>query len=613
MGVYIRTQATKPLEQNTVQVDHSLHETWMKDLRFAVNYLETGWQNLTEAMEGNGLFILDSKNNQINFCRSVGLGDDSEAASQQIRDMMQASAEGRLFVRSKTSGMLMQIRTRTLTKDECTIDMSEEQHSIPGVEGLEEAARPMKKPKSPSIFTRIASWFSSKYAQKITAYEAALARYQNFTAGFAKLPAAKVNLNDASRNRQQTELLSDEQKARKQVKEEQQNEKLKFEAQNQHVTFGLKRYSKVNMDAAVTRMTYSEETIAKNIMGKASVQNEAQGNDANSQNVLPKDFLKNFPVKLGGKEYGALVAMAMGDPELHFTSKKDNVRMYNSPDVNYKKVVGDYFIRGEALTEKSSALAFKMTAERAVSIALRDVSEKGDYSKLAKIIANGLTQNNKMLKNQKELSDLYTGYANLGKRVLNIMESNEELKKAVMDQLGADTKQINIANAAKNISDLRVDTMKTYQNMLKDFHLFIERKTQDEQGRENVKAIPTGNYKITDITKVCMLSDIEVEMNFGRFDLENSKFADRKVVTDTIQSYEQSKVLDAYWGDKNRADILQNPIQMQTLFKTATDEVQGVLDLKNAERQQGGINEDLYKYNQPVKEDETVDVKQIFG
>ena len=106
----------------------------------------------------------------------------------------------------------------------------------------------------------------------------------------------------------------------------------------------------------------------------------------------------------------------------------------------------------------------------------------GDYEKLAKIIADGLTHNNKFLQNQKELSDLYTGCAEMGQMMIKLMDKNDDLKKAVMDQLGADTKQIDIANTAKNISDFRVDAMKTYQEMMKTINLFVDSDIKDSKG-----------------------------------------------------------------------------------------------------------------------------------
>ena len=577
MSIQFKANVTEPLPKNTEEINLAPHRVWLDEVEAAVNEAETGWRDLAEALEHNGLFVLDDEKNQVVFCSPQG--GDRDHKTRQTRAMIQASAEGRLFIRAKDTGMLMQLRTKSLSFEKCELELSEQVHEIPGVEGLEAAVNV----KKPSVWARIAAWFApnSKYGQQVAAYEA-------YMAGSVKLPESKAASEPAVE-----EFADRHQRVEEQEKQAQQIQQVQQVAQQpkeneqpqEHPTYGLKNYSEEGVKAGFARMKYSEEA---------------------AQKAIPADS----PVKLNGTELGALVAMAMGNPELSITSKSGNKHI-NDPDVTYKDFVGSYLMQGNPLTNKMTA-GFKMAAERAVGAALKQAAA-GDFTKLATIIANGLTQNNKMLQNQKELSDVYTGYAELGQMALKIMNGNENLKNAVMDQLGADTKQIDIANNAKNVSDFRVDAMKTYQKMSKNFYLFAEYKVHDENGNEIIKETPVATYNTRDVAKVALLSDLEMDMNFGKFNLENTKFADPDAAKNIIKDYETSEVLNALLWERNRGDILQNPVQMQNLFKAATDELQGVLDLKNAEREQGLDYEDLYMDNERPVGKEEIDLQKIFG
>jgi hypothetical protein len=307
--------------------------------------------------------------------------------------------------------------------------------------------------------------------------------------------------------------------------------------------------------------------------------------------------------------------MAMANPELSFTSQRSGKKYVSDPDTTYREFVGSHLLQGNPLSPHSTA--FRSVATRLVGAALKQAAT-GDYEKLAKIIADGLTQNNKLLQSQKELSDLYTECAEMGQMMIKLMDKNDDLKKAVMDQLGADTKQIDIANTAKNISDFRVDAMKTYQEMMKTINLFVDSDIKNSKGEViGQKHTPIVQYEVTDIAKVALLSKIEMDMNFGKINLEDSQFANPDEAKNIVKDYGTSAVLDAFQWDANRSALLQDPKKMMDLFDAATDKMGGALDIKKFEREQGLDKDaqynDLYNYNKDVIGKQDVDIQKIFG
>jgi hypothetical protein len=332
-------------------------------------------------------------------------------------------------------------------------------------------------------------------------------------------------------------------------------------------------------------------------------------------NDAQKSIPETSPVRFDGKELGLLVVMAMASPDLAYTSKRTNNKHVSDPDTTYRDFVGNHLVLGSDPSPDTSK--FRMVAERLVGAALKQAAT-GNYEKLAKIIADGLTHNNKFLQSQKQLSDLYTGCAEMGQMMIKLMDKNDDLKKAVMDQLGADTKQIDIANTAKNISDFRVDAMKTYQEMMKTINLFVDSDIKDSKGKViGQKHTPIVQYEVTDIAKVALLSKIEMDMNFGKINLEDSQFANPDEAKNIVKDYGTSAVLDAFQWDANRSALLQNPKKMSDLFDAATDEMGGALDIKKFEREHGLDKDaqynDLYNYNEQVIGKQDIDIQKIFG
>ena len=602
MPVRFKTNVTEPLPKNTEDISTESHLLWVVEAAQAVNQAETGWRDFTEALENRGLFMLDNDQNQIIFCLPQGRSRNQDQNTQQLRAMIQASAEGRLFVRNHETGLLMQLRAKTLTDQNCELELSEPVSEIPGVQDLIPA---LQAPEAPSIWARIAAWFApnSKYGQKVAAYD-------SYVAGIVKLPEEQVDSERdmidelGGRHQEEEKVVADSREAQQQENELQQeneqqkelpkeNEQPANKQENEHPTFGLKKYSKKVLENCFVRMTYSQKAA-----------NDAQ-----------KSIPETSPVRFDGKELGLLVVMAMASPELSFTSKKSGNKHVSNPDTTYKSFVGSHLVQGNPLSPETKA--FTMVAQRLVGAALKQAAT-GNYEKLAKIIADGLTHNNKFLQSQKELSDLYTGCAEMGQMMIKLMDKNDDLKKAVMDQLGADTKQIHIANTAKNISDFRVDAMKTYQEMMKTINLFVDSDIKDSKGKViGQKHTPIVQYEVTDIAKVALLSKIEMDMNFGKINLEDSQFANPDEAKNIVKDYGTSDVLNAFQWDANRGALLQNPKKMMDLFDAATNDMGGALDIKKFEREQGLDKDaqynDLYNYNEQVIGKQDIDIQKIFG
>lgn len=609
MPVQFKASVTEPLPKNTEEVILAAHLSWSMEAEDAVNEAETGWKDFAEALKNHGLFVLDNEKNQVIFCTHQG--GNREHETKQIRAMAQASAEGRLFVRAKDTGMLMQLRTKALSFENCELELSEQVREIPGVQNLIEA---IQKPEKPSIWARIAAWFApnSKYGQKVAAYD-------NYMAGLVKLPeqpvvAREPDLNEVARQRSVEEENNVVQQAQQSViaqqkdnvllnENEQQNEneqpKENEQQGQEYPKYGLKKYSKEGVEAGLARMNF----------GQAGVKEVHK--------LLPADS----PFRFNGKELGLLVAMTMASPELSFSlrksEKKDEnknenqnenqnekkivVKYENDPDVTYSDYVGEYLVKANPFNPMTKS--YFSAAQRAVGAAFRQAAT-GDCDKLANIIAVGLTQNNKMLQNQQELSDLYTAYAEIGQMAIKLMNSNEQLKKAVMAKLGPDAdQQIKIANTAKNISDFRVKAMESYQKIMKSIHLFNVENIKDVNGNViGTKKTPIVTYKNEEIAQVALLCDIEMDMNFKKIDLKNSKFADPNEADTIVKDLTPSSVLNAVQWKPNRAAIFQNPKQMKDLLAVATQEMSGALEIKNVEREQGLDYGELYIDNAKIVE-----------
>jgi uncharacterized protein with PIN domain len=304
----------------------------------------------------------------------------------------------------------------------------------------------------------------------------------------------------------------------------------------------LNNYNEHDVNASLARMAFTDETVPENQLG------------------------------IDGKQFGNLVAMALGSPELSIAVGSRDNRQYNNPEVNYPKIL-DHYVKHEQIAEGGKTAGFLRNAQREVLKGITAANE-GNYSALGKIIAQGLIQNNKVLLGQKQLDDRFTFYATLGGRALDLMNGNEQLKQAVLEQLGDDAKQLDIANAARNISNLRTEIMPRYQEMLSQFGQTRDIVRKDKDGKEYIDKdfLVVGNKR--NVAKVCQLFRIDYQMRKGELNLETTEYVKDGTAEILTEQLNKGRVLDNFLVDENRVDILQDPMAMKRLYSLALKEYQ---------------------------------------
>ena len=301
--------------------------------------------------------------------------------------------------------------------------------------------------------------------------------------------------------------------------------------------------------------------------------------------AIPEKYLpENSPIKLDGKTAGVLRVMALGSPEVTVKLNQEGDRKANNPDENYERIVDSSFMYKGA--SHKGDIAFLQSSWKTLDRALSEAANTGNFSKLGKLIADGLTQNNKVLQAQKRLTDTYTAYATLGGAVLDVLKDNPQLEQAVKAHLGPDSKQFDMAKAARNISNLRTEVMPIYEKMLEQFGqtVKIERinPSTGEMETQNRIAV-SGN--IRDMAKVTLLFNIDVAMMKREFNLEGSAYAQDGTVENYINELNKSEVLDDFLKSPDRLATLQDPIKMRELYLNA------VADRQKQIAQQGNVNE----------------------
>jgi uncharacterized protein with PIN domain len=302
----------------------------------------------------------------------------------------------------------------------------------------------------------------------------------------------------------------------------------------------LNKYNEQGVNASFARMAFDDKTVPANQLG------------------------------IDGKQFGNLVAMALGSPDLSIAVGNRANRQYNNPEVNYPKIL-DHYVQHEQFGERGRSVGFLKNAQREVLKGM-EAAKKGDYSALGKIIAQGLIQNNKVLLGQKQLDDRFTFYATLGGRALDLMKGNEQLKQAVLEHLGDNTKQLDIANAARNISNLRTEIMPRYQEMLSQFGQTRDIVRKDKDGKEYIDKdfLVVGNKR--NVAKVCQLFQIDYQMRKGELNLETTEYVKDDTAERLAEQLNKGRVLDGFLMDENRVDILQNPMAMKRLYTEAVAE-----------------------------------------
>ena len=306
-----------------------------------------------------------------------------------------------------------------------------------------------------------------------------------------------------------------------------------------------------------------------------------------SYSLAKVELPKSFTVK--GEDLGVLVAMSQGTSDLYYKQghkkkaskdkdkpknekekeikagedvaanpeaeeQKEPTLIKNDPDKNYKILVGVHFVESETLNKPYDNFITAGTVH--VRRALR-AADGGDYTSLARILAHGLVQNNKILLEQRKLTDTYTGYATLGAKAVAFIEKTPALKEAVLKELGGDAKQFDIAKAAKNISDFRVSVMSGFEDMVRSYGVIA-----------NNKYVIDGEQK--EVAKVCLLSQIEMNMNLNKFNLkELTKYADPATIEKAVETIEQTDTVGYFLADSKRDEKLRNPRAMMKVANRA--------------------------------------------
>ena len=336
-----------------------------------------------------------------------------------------------------------------------------------------------------------------------------------------------------------------------------------------------------------------KETVKKDEQKLLNGYNEHGVNSCFARMAFNTKTVPQNGLGIDGVQFGNLVAMALGSPELSIAIGSHANRQYNNPEVNYAKIL-DHYVNLEEISKNGKSAGFLRKAQDAVMKGMENAN-KGDYSALGKIIAQGLIQNNKVLLGQKQLDDRFTIYATLGGRALNLMKGNEQLRQAVLDHLDGDTKQLDIANAAHNISNLRTEIMPRYLEMLSQYgatHMVTYRdKNGDEQSTKDF--LVSGNKR--NVAKVCQLFNIDLQMRKGEFNLRTTEYVNDGAAEILAAQLDRSQVLTKFLGDENRLNRLKDPMEMKSLYTDALAEYRNKHAQQNNQKEMAKELENLPK------------------
>ena len=261
-------------------------------------------------------------------------------------------------------------------------------------------------------------------------------------------------------------------------------------------------------------------------------------------------------LKLSEEQLAALSVFAIASPEVHMIDGKTRDQANTIPNENYSKIVEEGYFKNHQLDSKTNG--FRKDATQALNAALEDAIENNKYTKLGKLIADGLKQNNKLLAEQKSLSDFYTACAELGHQILELVDSDPVLRKAVKNALGADSREITIARNAKAVSDLRLKALEEQEKLMQDF------RERDEMGK------PKSYGSNAELCYVCQASLVDCQMRLGKFDLETNGLAQPGQATLNSNLLKGNPMLRAFRYDvASREKLLTDPVKMANLFNDA--------------------------------------------
>lgn len=433
-----------------------------------------------------------------------------------------------------------------------------------GADGAQTTVKQIKAPSTPTLWQRIANtitfgWayadvFNPKPDKDPAAYEAIL-EYQAVRSTAVQ--------NEAQ---QRKEAIEQDGKEPVQKKAPKQNKEMEMEEDpSQRMGRQLAVYNQENVDAAFGRFAVQEKK------------------------YLPAAD-KN-PMGLTNEDIGVLGAIASGSTEISFEAKKGNetIIFENKPDDYYSTIITNGIAMGASIpsrTAKSVLTAARYQVKKAL--------ETGNMDQLGKMIAQGLTQNNKWLASQTELSDYYTVYAELGSKLLNIVEKNEALKKAFDEHLGKNTKQINMAKAAKNISDLRVKVLPVKERLVKAFANYEKAR---KNGAINVKRPDMTAEELSSLGQLCV---IQHNMKLKCFNLATTEYSKSEEVAAGNEKMKGNKSLENFRTNAGHIEvILDDVVAMATMFSDAV--LPKKAPKKNQNQMQNTLNKENEMKNEPSK------------
>ena len=421
-----------------------------------------------------------------------------------------------------------------------------------GAENARSTAEQLEVPPKPTLWQTIANilTFGFAYAdicnptpdKDPAVFKAILAARESHSATAPKEAQQPVQEN------KQVEKKPEQTVEREQKQEQKQNQKEDM-IHDQMLGRKLADYNKTKVDAAIARFALADEKYMpageKNAMG------------------------------LTREEVGVLAAIACGSAELSFQDTKSGQIAHNNPDQYYSRIISTHYAEGQQLSSKG-AKSFHALARKEVKNAL----ESNDMAKLGRLLADGLSQNNKWLAKQTDLSDYYTVYAELGGKLLDIVGKNEQLKQAFDKHLGENTQQINMAKAAKNISDLRVKVMPLKEQLMKDFTKY------QKSNKEGEKDTPLHVSSNEEISTICQLCVIQQSMKMRIFDLATTEYTESNMVNEVNDFLKDSTQLEIFRTKSDYREVtLDDVSKMVTLYSGAIN----IKKVEMAEQKQAQI------------------------
>ena len=408
-----------------------------------------------------------------------------------------------------------------------------------GAENARSTAEQLEAPPQPTLWQKIANFLTFGFAYA----DICNPTPDKDPAVFKAILAARESRSAATQNEAQQPTQENKQVEKKPEqtveREQKQNQKENI-IRDQMFGRKLAEYNKQTVDAAIGRFALADEKYMP----------------AADDNTMG----------LTKEEVGVLAAIACGSAELSFEDAKSGKIAHNKPDEYYSRIISTRYAEGKVF-ESKTLKSFHALARREVKNAL----ESGDMDKLGKMLAQGLTQNNKWLASQTDLSDYYTVYAELGGKLLNIVDKNEQLKQAFNNHLGENTQQINMAKAAKNISDLRVKVLPLKEQLMKDFTKY------EKSHEEGVKDKPLHVSTNKEIATICQLCMIQQSMKMQNFDLATTEYADSNMVNEANDFLKDSTQLEIFRTKSDYREVaLDDVSKMATLYS-------GAINIKKAE------------------------------